>query len=185
MKRTLRRQMRAVLRTMDPDLRHDRSLAACRRMIGAPEWRRAGTVFVYLWTGFGPDSTALVDAAWRDGKVVCVPRHGAEPGQIAPVPIRSWADCAPVERGSLEPIADLPVGAEQVDLVVVPGLAFDRRGGRLGSGSGQFRRFLSRAGPRAFRCGLAFAEQLVDGLPAMPRGEGVDALVTDRARLRF
>jgi 5-formyltetrahydrofolate cyclo-ligase len=64
-------------------------------------------------------------------------------------------------------------------------MAYDRQGGRLGRGGGYYDRFLGQPGLRAVRCGLAFAEQVVDELPTAPHDQPVDIVVTDQEVLRF
>ena len=74
---------------------------------------------------------------------------------------------------------------DEIDLIVTPGLAFDRLGNRLGRGGGYYDRFLSADGLRAVTCGLAFAEQVVEKLPTGPGDRAVQMIVTDREVLRF
>jgi 5-formyltetrahydrofolate cyclo-ligase len=68
---------------------------------------------------------------------------------------------------------------------VVPGLAFDRQGNRLGQGAGFYDRFLATDGMRATTCGLAFAEQMIDSVPVGPDDWPMDVVVTDHEMLRF
>lgn len=67
----------------------------------------------------------------------------------------------------------------ELDLVLVPGSAFDRRGGRLGYGGGYYDRFLAAAAPRALRIGLAFDLQVVEALPLLPHDQRLHYLVTE------
>jgi len=78
-----------------------------------------------------------------------------------------------------EPRPDAPrVDASDVDAVLVPGVAFDRRGHRLGYGGGFYDRFLGALPKGPLRIGLAFDEQLFDEVPAEPHDEPVDVVVT-------
>ena len=76
-----------------------------------------------------------------------------------------------------DPGRDDPIDSSALDLVLVPGLAFDRRGWRVGFGAGLYDRFLF--GVRAPRVALAFSLQLVDSLPVEPHDEPVDWIVTE------
>jgi len=67
-----------------------------------------------------------------------------------------------------------------VDVVVTPGLAFDREGNRLGYGGGYYDRYLQRMGRAAARVGIAFSLQIVDRVPAEPGDQRVDVIVTDQ-----
>src|SRR3569623_1585019 len=86
----------------------------------------------------------------------------------------------PERQGAARAAADLPeVGAGDIDLMLVPGLAFDGAGHRLGTGGGYYDEWLEQAGPaRPHVVGLAYAFQVVDACPSEPRDQTVDAVVT-------
>jgi 5-formyltetrahydrofolate cyclo-ligase len=79
----------------------------------------------------------------------------------------------------------VPVPFEEIDLVVTPALGFDRKGNRLGRGGSFYDRFFTNKELKAPRCGFAFAEQVVDSIPATERDEPVDFLVTDEEIIYF
>jgi 5-formyltetrahydrofolate cyclo-ligase len=87
--------------------------------------------------------------------------------------------------GLRNPIAGVPTAFEEVDLVVTPALAFDRKGNRLGRGSSYYDRFFANRQLKATRCGFAFAEQLVESVPVTELDEPVDFLVTDEGVIYF
>ena len=102
------------------------------------------------------------------------------------LPYRSLDDSMSVGRYDIEEPADgEPWPADNIDLIVVPGLAFDTSGGRLGKGGGFYDRFLVQPGMHALTCAVAFAEQMIETVPAEPHDRRVDMLVTDEAVLRF
>jgi 5-formyltetrahydrofolate cyclo-ligase len=94
-------------------------------------------------------------------------------------------DLVPGWRGVLEPGPERrrPVPLSTVDVVVVPGLAFDERGHRLGSGGGHYDRLLADRGPGTAVVAVAYAEQVVPAVPVEAHDAPVDAIVTDRAIL--
>ncbi|MDQ4006282.1 MAG: 5-formyltetrahydrofolate cyclo-ligase, partial [Actinomycetota bacterium] len=85
----------------------------------------------------------------------------------------------PTGYGPREPARRIPVDPLTVDVVVAPGLAFDRLGHRLGYGGGHYDRYLGRLGEGALRIGVAFSLQLVDRVPTEPGDRPVDIVVTD------
>jgi 5-formyltetrahydrofolate cyclo-ligase len=95
------------------------------------------------------------------------------------------ASTVPSEYGPAEPADRTPVPEEQIDLVVVPGLAFDRAGNRLGHGGGHYDRFLTRLRPDAVAVGVCFACQLVDSVPSATGDVPVDAVVTERETIEI
>jgi 5-formyltetrahydrofolate cyclo-ligase len=96
-----------------------------------------------------------------------------------------FAECAAAglvlgSTRALEPPASAPiVPPREVDLVCVPGVAFDTRGGRLGRGRGHYDATLALLPRSAFRVGLAFESQIVPAVPAEPHDERLDAVVTE------
>ena len=85
----------------------------------------------------------------------------------------------PTGYGPREPSRRIPLEPAEVDLIITPGLAFDRRGFRLGYGGGHYDRFLTRVRPDSIRIGLAFSVQLVDRVPEEPSDQKVHFVVTD------
>jgi 5-formyltetrahydrofolate cyclo-ligase len=87
--------------------------------------------------------------------------------------------------GLRNPVAGLPVPFEEIDLVVTPALAFDRKGNRLGRGGSYYDRFFTNEKLLASKCGFAFAEQLIDSIPVAEHDVPVDFLVTDEGVIYF
>jgi 5-formyltetrahydrofolate cyclo-ligase len=73
----------------------------------------------------------------------------------------------------------------EADLVIVPGVAFDRRGRRLGQGGGYYDKILNQMRPTAVRMGIAYELQVVDEIPHEPHDEMMDCLATESGILRF
>jgi 5-formyltetrahydrofolate cyclo-ligase len=93
-------------------------------------------------------------------------------------------DLVTSDYGIREPIHSPPWPIDKIDFLVVPGMAFDEHGNRLGRGGGYYDRFLAQPGLRAFKCGLAFEEQLIPSVPMHKHDVPVDAIVTDARVLR-
>lgn len=188
MKTGVRKQMRALLKSLSPDQIADRSRRACRLMAKLPEFQSAGVVMVYLSLPEEVDTTALVLDAFKAGKTVLAPKVSWEHRHMEALEVRSLeTGLATTTKGPpvREPVYGEPWPVEEIDFVVIPALAFDRRGNRLGRGMGFYDRFLSGNRLHAFKCGLAFAEQVVDAVPVGDNDVPVDALVTDAQSLRF
>lgn len=96
-----------------------------------------------------------------------VPRMDWKAKTLEPVRVRNWfEDLVTAEYNVRQPSAAEPtVPLERIDAVLVPGLAFDRQGGRLGRGAGFFDRFLATLPPRVLTIGVAYPEQVVDQVP--------------------
>jgi len=166
-----------------PDVRAAASQAIAERLESLPAWRVARTVALYAAMGAEVETADLARRAVSAGKRVVWPRvatSGPTSGPAMEFAECAEADLVPGPARSLEPPAIAPAVAERdVDLVCVPGVAFDARGGRLGRGRGQYDATLALLPRRAFRVGLAFESQVVPAVPSEPHDERLDALVTE------
>ncbi|MGE5591871.1 MAG: 5-formyltetrahydrofolate cyclo-ligase [Bacillota bacterium] len=182
-KASLRLRLAAVREGLSPAERAARSHEAAARLLGLPAYRQARSLMVYVSFRTEVETGGLIQAALADGKVVLVPKVQRQPKSLLACRIRRFPeDLQPGAYGILEPApaASEPWPPEQIDLVVVPGLGFDRRGRRLGYGGGYYDRFLAGPASRGVAVGLAFAEQVVGALPADPFDRSLDLIVTDQ-----
>jgi 5-formyltetrahydrofolate cyclo-ligase len=177
-KRVLRREVRARRDAMPPEERERLGQAVARNLLALPEVRQASTVMAFSSFGSEVDSGPIIEQLARDGRRVVLPR--VEGRTIVPVGYRSGDPVKPSSFGALEPAAGEPVGPEEIDVVVVPGLAFDRRGHRVGYGGGFYDRFLGRLRPDALTVGICFSVQVVDEVPHGRGDRPVDLVVTEQ-----
>ena len=186
MKKELREQVRRVLATMDPVEAATKSAQATDLLVQSTEYRRAEVVMVFLSLANEIDTTALVLRAWQDHKRVLAPRVSWEQRRMMPTEIRSLTrDLVESSMGLREPVSGTPIPIPIIDLVIVPGLAFDKKGNRLGRGRGFYDRFLAHPEFKGLTCGFAFEEQLLPEVPAHPLDRPVSMLVTDKKMRRF
>jgi 5-formyltetrahydrofolate cyclo-ligase len=142
--------------------------------------RRASTLMVYLNFGSEVVTDGLVRWGLRKGKRIAVSRCIPESRGLEACGIGDLDEVAPGHYGIREPKAHLirPVPVGEIDAVIVPAVAFDRQGYRIGYGGGYYDRFLPGA-PRAARIGVAFACQVVAGIPVDTHDIPMDGVVTD------
>ena len=177
-KRALRERLIAVRAGLPPMIRESASRAIAARVADLPAWRHARTVALHAPLGAEVDTAELARLAEGAGKRIAWPRI-ASPG-----PALEFACCAsgaliPGPARALEPPPSAPsIPLDAIDLFVVPGVAFDARGGRLGRGRGHYDATLGLIRPGAGRVGLAFDEQVVDHVPTEPHDVPLDAVVT-------
>lgn len=148
------------------------------RLLALPEYEAARVVHSYVGVKANEVPThRILQETLRSSRRLVVPRVDGE--VLRHHEIRDVSELRQAAFGLLEPDSSAPeVDAAAIDLVVVPGLAFDRAGNRLGLGKGYYDRFLS--GVRAPAAALLFSVQLIDEVPAAPRDMPVDLLVTER-----
>jgi 5-formyltetrahydrofolate cyclo-ligase len=187
-KKQFRSEIMQTLATMSAEASAKASQAACKQLIGQREFADAGTVMIFLPMPGEIDARRVAQDAWAAGKRVAVPKVAAgAQGLMEAIEIHSLeaADLAVNRWGIHEPTSNRPLGTNELDLIVVPGLAYDQYGNRLGRGGGYYDRFIKRAPDGIRLCGLAFARQLLDELPTNPYDQPVHMLATETDFLRF
>ncbi len=179
-KERLRAQIRARRREMDADWREGASRTIFSHLQALPVFQRARCIQTYVALRYEVDTHELIRRILREGKQVAVPRVGAG-NTLQHYFIDDFSALQTGAFGILEPPLDSNrlAAVESFDLVLVPGLAFDRAGHRLGAGKGYYDRFLS--GIQVPRIALAFGFQIVADIPIEPHDQRVDMIVTEEA----
>jgi 5-formyltetrahydrofolate cyclo-ligase len=181
-KDTVRRTALTARGRLDAGERDARGARVVEQILALPEVRAATAVIGYVSIRSEVPTRPLLEALLRDRKTLLVP-YVTEDGALQAAPVVTLDELEPGYRGIPEPRARVPVDPASADVVVVPGVAFDARGHRLGYGGGFYDGFLKRCG-RAIRIGLCFEVQLVESVPVADRDEPVHVVVTDERVLR-
>ena len=183
-KQEIRTRRLAVRRALPKEARRQRSEAICARIVALPEWAAAATVLSFVSMRTEVQTLPAVERAWADGKRVATTRMNAT---FDDVELREWRPDTELEESGmmfLQPVATAaPVAESDVDLVIVPALAVDERGHRIGFGKGFYDRLLVRM-PRAFRVAVAFDFEIVAEVPEREGDQRVDAVATDARLVR-
>jgi len=178
----LRLEMRARRRALPPFRRRLANRAIVRRISTLAAFRRARSVALY-WPADGePDVRALAATAWRHNKRVLLPVVS----QQGVMRFATWDRNTRFRRnryGIPEPVARrFRAPATRLDLVVMPLVAFDKHGNRLGMGGGYYDRALARRGRQITLVGAAFSCQQAPVIPAQPWDVPLDIVVTEAGR---
>jgi 5-formyltetrahydrofolate cyclo-ligase len=177
-KAAIRRQVRVFLKNRTSGQNVEASARARRGLEQQTAWQSAKAIFFYAPLAGELDIWPLVEDSLAAGKIVCLPRFDPVGQRYITCRIQNLGvDLATGQFGIREPAADcLPFPLNQLDLVLVPGVAFDLRGRRLGRGKGFYDRLLADAG--GIKCGAAFDEQIVTEIPVEPHDVSVDCILT-------
>ena len=175
-KRLIRDRLRASRSRLSSGEVARLSARACARLLASPVFARARHIAAYAAADNELDPALLVEAALAAGKNVYLPVTSRERFDFVGVPVARPGQEA---GGAPEPPGGpcLPPEADGV-LFLVPGVAFDARGVRLGRGIGWYDRALERH-PRSIRVGLAYGFQVVSRLPEAPWDVRMHAIVTE------
>jgi 5-formyltetrahydrofolate cyclo-ligase len=176
-KRELRRSVLRRRDSLPEDARRAKSRAIAGRLMALSEIRSARTVMAFWSFGSEVDTAALIEALHRAGKRVVLPR--VEGNDLAAAVYAPGDPTAAASFGAMEPTSAEVVRPNEIDLVIAPGVAFDRRGGRVGYGGGFYDRFLRTVGADVLAIAVAFAVQVVDEVPRAEHDRLMDMLVTE------
>ena len=178
LKRAKRALRREILERRDALAVSDRAASSariCDRLLALPEVQRATTALVFWSFGSEVDTGPILERLEDRGVQVALPR--IEGDDIVPVRYRRGDRLSEAVFGVREPAAGRVLAGPDVDVVIVPGVAFDREGQRLGYGRGFYDRFLRSTD--AFRVAIGFELQLVDDVPHGRGDVPMDAIVTE------
>lgn len=175
-KAALRRDIRARLSAMDEQARLAEDAALFDAFLSLPQVQKARTLFLFYGVGAEPHTAPLIDRLIALGKTVALPRM--LPGHLMDVLVYDPARPLVQNKfGLWEPDEACPaLTPEQIDLVLVPALCYDRHNYRLGMGGGYYDRWLEHY--RGTTVGLCRSALLADRLPAEPHDRPVDLVVT-------
>jgi 5-formyltetrahydrofolate cyclo-ligase len=177
-KRLLRTRIRALRDEIPAQERERDSLAIASAVLSLPEVEGAMTAMVFASFGTEVETGPIVEGLIGRDVRVALPR--VDERGFVPIEYRAGDPMAVSAFGIPEPTGSTVVDVGEIDLAITPGIAFDRRGHRVGYGGGHYDRFFASARPDIVRVGVCFAVQLVDEVPHGPFDERVDVVVTER-----
>ncbi len=181
-KRALRRQVLAERDRLPERERAAMSAAIVDRLLASDELRGARTVMAFWSFGSEVDTLPLLERLEAAGTQVVLPR--IEDRDVEPVAYAAGEPLSETPFGAKEPASGRRLEPSELDVVVVPGVAFDRAGGRVGYGAGFYDRLLGRVREDAFAVAVAFGLQVVERVPSGGTDRRVDAVVTEREVIR-
>ena len=181
-KRQLRQSILALRRGLPDAERLTQSRRVWERVVTLSGYQRARVILGYMAFDHEVLTDGLIRQAMASGKQLVLPMVQAGGQHLRLYAIEALErDVAPGYRGILEPQPQhvRAVAPTALDLALVPGVAFDLQGGRLGFGVGFYDRLLSQLPPGLPKVGLAFDFQVISRLPHQPHDVILDAIVTD------
>jgi 5-formyltetrahydrofolate cyclo-ligase len=178
LKETLRRQVRGRLKGMTEEQRVALSKQACLLLEKQAVWQRARTIFFYAPLPEEVDIWPLLRDSIAAKKTVALPRFDSATGRYVACEVGDLAqDIGNGQFGIREPGGHcIAIPPNRLDLILVPGVAFDVHGRRLGRGKGFYDQLLVSV--RGTTCGVAFDEQIVEAVPVEPHDVHLNCILT-------
>ena len=179
-KNEIRNHIRQQRRNQSPSIIQRKSKAIWVSLSSIQEFNRADTIAFYVSIAREGevDTTTMIEESLSLGKRICIPKV-VKNNALRFIEIRSMKDLNKGSFGILEPAGGSRILPQAIDLVIVPGVAFDKSGNRLGFGKGYYDKFLSKLEDGTPIIALAFDFQIVDSIPSSKNDVRVHKIITE------
>jgi 5-formyltetrahydrofolate cyclo-ligase len=182
-KRTLRKKIIALRDKLTPAEIKAKSTLIAEKLYSLPAYMQAEKIMFFIDFGSEVSTRSMVEETIKRGKVALAPKALPETRELVPSQILDWdSDLAPGAYNILEPrdCALRPFKPEEIDLLIVPGVAFDIKGNRLGYGGGYYDRFFLQLKPGVLLAALVFDLQIQPEIPVEEWDRRVDMVITEK-----
>ena len=176
-KKEIRAEVKKRRREADEETLHEKSLQILERFRQLSAYKDASLLLAYVDAKREVETRLLMRCAWDDGKKVAVPRVDGG-GIMHFYYLRSLKDLEPGAFGIMEPRADCRICEPEEGLLLMPGVAFDEQGHRVGYGGGYYDRYLEKH-PHLIHIALAFEFQIFPEVPSEKHDICPDLIVTE------
>ncbi|MCY7470364.1 5-formyltetrahydrofolate cyclo-ligase [Bacillus safensis] len=183
MKKELRLQTLAKLDQMSAEEFKRSTALLHERLFQLPAWKQANTVALTMSRGKEVPTMPLIEKAWREGKTVCVPTCFPETKEMTFYEYTPETKMISRYFGLLEPdpLTSAAASKESIDLIIVPGVCFDRKGYRIGYGGGYYDRYL--ADYHGETLALCLTVQQTEHIPAETHDIPVSIMVSEKGTI--
>ncbi len=174
-----RKSMKTKLESIPIEIYERKCLFIYRRLFSEPIWKDAKSIGITLSINREVETREVIKEAWKLKKIVAVPKTDPESHKLTFYRLESFEQLEKGHFGIMEPKSDALeiVDHDEIDLMFVPGLVFDRDGYRIGYGGGYYDRYLAQYKNRTLS--LAFSCQVVEKIPRFNYDKPVDCIITE------
>ncbi|SDK54790.1 5-formyltetrahydrofolate cyclo-ligase [Sediminibacillus albus] len=168
-----------MLKNLPSERRRAIEEGIARHLFDSSFWQSADMVALTVSQKHEWDTSTIIEQAWKENKTVCVPKCFPAKPELVFYQLQSYSQLECVYMDLLEPNPELtcPIDKQRIDLVIVPGLFFDRDGYRVGYGGGYYDRYL--AGFQNLTLALTSNEQMIEECPRDDYDIPVDHIITE------
>lgn len=184
-KKALRKEILTKRKNLDTAEKENMDKKILDRFFESKYYKEAKKIFIYISYDSEIDTIKIIDKAFKDGKKIYVPRTEFESRLMDAVEITSFDNLIKSSYGILEPSINTPyINPNELDLIVVPGVAFDKKGGRMGYGAGFYDRYFKKINKdnieRITKLALAYDFQVLEEVPMSAQDVPVDYIITEK-----
>ena len=168
--------MRAKRRALTAAEAAEKSEAICEKLFNLKEFNTGGTAALYMSSFNEPQTDAVIKRLRYEGRRAAVPVTDTQSGTLTHAEITE--NTRKGAYGIPEPAEIVPINIEETEIILVPGLAFDKTGARMGFGKGYYDKLLGTS--KAIKIGLCYDFQLLDKIPSEPHDVPMDIIITEK-----
>lgn len=168
---------------LNPEFRAVASAEVARSLFDLKEYQRVASLGLYAAFDNEVETEAIFHHSVHLSKKVFYPKANSDKTTLSFHAVSSLSELTPGYAGILEPVTEETENIQDIQMLVIPGVAFDRNGNRLGYGHGFYDRLLKNY--RGYKIALAYEFQLLDVLPTDSTDEIVDVVVTEEQVVRI
>jgi 5-formyltetrahydrofolate cyclo-ligase len=180
-KKDIREQIIEHRESVDLKIRNQWDEIIFNRFIYSESYKKAHTIFAFVSFRSEVDTHEIIKHAIQDEKTICVPRIQSKQKGIEIFKIEGFNQLKEGFFGILEPVEScLAVDSNKIDIILMPGVAFDRQGGRVGYGAGFYDRFLANIKKEVHKIALAYDFQVLDNVPMDEHDIRIDGIITEK-----
>ena len=185
-KKQMREMVLARRDAMSSAARTAASHAIVEKVCALPNYQEANVVLIYMGFGSEIETQRLFERILADAKMAVLPRVDRASQSLILHAVRHISELETNKWGIREPRADAPsLPIDAIEFMLMPGVAFDRSGNRLGYGRGYYDKLLSAASPALARVTAGFACQIVDAVPVGPNDQKIDMIITENEIIKL
>lgn len=179
-KKEIRKLMRGKRKALTEEERASLDSIIFDKLINSEDYKKSKYIFLFVSYDTEIDTHRIMKQVLKDGKVLCVPKVISKEEGMIITQINKFEDLEPGAYGILEPKdGALKIDESLIDVAYLPGLAFDKKGGRVGYGGGFYDRFLRKSRKDCKKIGLAYSFQVLEEVPMEQEDEFIDGIITD------
>lgn len=178
-KTELRKSLKKERNSLPKEIKNEFDMRIFQEIINSKVYEESQRVFIYVSYNSEVDTIPLIKYSLEKGKRVCVPRVLDKEGNMESLYIDSLGELREGMYGILEPVSTKKASPIDIELVITPGLAFDKEGGRIGYGKGYYDRYLKLSN-NAIKMGVCYDFQVVPSLPTTKEDIKMDMIISEK-----
>ena len=180
-KKELRKRMLERRASLDPKERERWDEEIYKHVLKSSFYKRARVIFAFVTFKGEVDTKSIIASALEDKKIVCIPKILSKEQGMDFFQIKSLSDLVEGYYGILE-VKDPgeAFSSEEIDLMFIPGLAFDKKGGRLGMGAGFYDRYIEKSKGCYPKIALAYDFQILEEVPMEEHDRRIQGIISNR-----